>query len=340
MKSEDAWLDLEKDNSIIVKNQIHKYLLTPSSPVDIYIGLADPEKHRILIFRTESDYVYKPENFPDLKYFSIVKERLPDDSPEFGAIKIILLDDDYKEIFSILSEDIINSVRNAKNKKQAIDFFYSRLFRWINFLESFGNRGLSKESARGLFGELWFLYTYLIQTGYPNSLESWTGPKGTPQDFQFPGVAVEVKTTIMKQPQKIRISNELQLDDKGLDNLFLYHLSVIERRDSGDTLPYIIKQIRDLLENGCQNRSFFDQMLFDSGYLDEHAERYVSTGYNIRQELFFRVSEGFPRIIERDLPEGVGDLNYSVNVSSCSIFIVDRASVEQTIKKTGTSNEN
>ena len=54
-------------------------------------------------------------------------------------------------------------------------------------------------------------------------------------------------------------------------------------------------------------------MLFDSGYLDEQAERYASTGYNILQELFFRVSEGFPRIIERDLPEGVGDLNYSVN---------------------------
>ena len=130
--------------------------------------------------------MYKPENFPDLKYFSIVKERLPDDSPEYGAIKIILLDDDYKEIFSILSEDIINSVRNAKNKRQAIDFFYSRLSRWINFLESFGNRGLSKESARGLFGELWFLHTYLIQTGYPKSLESldWS-KKEHPRIFSF-----------------------------------------------------------------------------------------------------------------------------------------------------------
>jgi hypothetical protein len=340
MKSEDTWLDLEKDNAVVVKNQIHKYLLTPSSSVDIYIGLIYPEKHRTLIFRTESDYVYKPENFPDLKYFNIVIARLPEDPPEYGAIKIILLDDDYKGIFSVLADDIINSVKTAKNKRQAIEFFYSRLSRWINFLESFGIRGLSMESARGLFGELWFLYTYLIKKENATSVESWTGPKGTPQDFQFPGTAVEVKTTIMKQPQKIRVSNELQLDDKGIENLFLFHLSVIERKDFGETLPSIIRQIRGSFEENIQNKSYFDQMLFDSGYLDEHAEHYASTGYTIRQESFFRITDGFPRLIESDLPEGIGDLNYSVNVSSCSNFTVSGEFVIKTIKKTGKSNEN
>jgi len=333
MKSEEAWQNLEMDKSSIINNRIKKFLFTPSSPIDIYLGSVYPEMHRILIFRTESNYIYKPENFPDLKYFSISVERLPDDTPEYKAIKIILLDNNYKEIFSVLADDIINAVKSTNNKKQAIDTFYSRLSRWINFLERFGTRGLSKESARGLFGELWFLYTYLIKTGYPKSVESWTGPQGTPQDFQFLGSAVEVKTTIMKQPQKIRISNELQLDDKGLENLFLFHLSVIERIQSGDTLVSIIKQIRESLEKNIQNKSYFDQMLFDSGYLDEHSEHYASTGYNIRQESFFRVSDGFPRIIECDLPEGVGDLNYSVNVSSCSNFTVSVESFIKTIKK-------
>jgi hypothetical protein len=339
MKSEEAWSDLEKDKYSTVKNKIKKYLFTPSSPVEIYIGVVYPEKHRILIFRTDSSFVYKPENFPDLKSFCISVERLPEDPVEYKVIKIILLDDDYKEIFSVLSDDIINAVNNAGNKKQAIDTFYSRLSRWINFLESFGFSGLGKESARGLFGELWFLYTYLIKTGYPKSVESWTGPKGTPQDFQFPGIAVEVKTTIMKQPQKIRISNELQLDDKGLEDLFLFHLSLIERLENGDTLPSIIKQIRDSLEKNIQNKSYFNQMLFDSGYLDQHEDHYSSTGYNIRQESFFMVSEGFPRLIESDLPEGVGDLTYSVNVSGCSKFSVSKEIVLKAIK-TGKSNEN
>lgn len=340
MKSEDAWLDLEKDNAVVVKNQIHKYLLTPSSLVDIYIGLIYPEKHRTLIFRTENDYVYKPENFPALKYFSIVIARLPEDPREYGAIKIILLDEEFKEIFSVLADDIINAVKTAKNKRQAIEFFYSRLSGWINFLESFGIHGLSMESARGLFGELWFLYTYLIKTGNTNTVEAWTGPKGTHQDFQFPGTAVEVKTTIMKQPQKIRVSNELQLDDKGLENLFLFHLSVIERKGSGETLPSIIRQIRDSLKENIQDKSYFDQMLFDSGYLDEHSEHYASTGYTIRQESFFKVTADFPRLIGSDLPEGIGDLNYSVNISNCSNFAVSGKFVLETIKKTGTSNEN
>ncbi len=335
MKSDEIWKELEENNSICLKNGIQKFLLTPDAPIDIYLGLKYPEKNRTLIFRTTNNHIYKPENFPNLKYFDVVVERLPSDPPEYGAIKLILRDKDYKDIFSVLSDDIIFSVKKTKNKKEAIDAFYSRLYRWVNFLEKFGFFGLSKESARGLFGELWFLSNYLIKTGYPKSIESWTGPKGTPQDFQFPGSAVEVKTSIMKQPQKIRISNELQLDDKGLDNLFLFHLSVIERNQSGDTLPSIIKQIRDTLERNIQNTSCFDQMLFESGYLDEYAEHYALIGYTIRNQTFFKIAEGFPRIIESDLPEGVGDLRYSVNVANCSNFIITAESFIESIKKSG-----
>ena len=340
MRSEEAWNKLEEEIVQNVRIGFKQFLLTPNSPIDIYIGLKYPEKIRVLIFQTDSNQIYKPEHFPDLKYFSISIERSLENHPEQGAIRIILLNDDYKEIFSVLSDDIVSAVKCAGDKKKGIEAFYTRLSKWISFLESFGTRGLSKESARGLFGELWFLYTYLIKTGYPRSVESWTGPKGTPQDFQFPGIAVEVKTTIMKQPQKIRISNELQLEDKGLEKLFLFHLSVIERIENGETLPSIIKQIRDSVEKNIQNKSYFDQMLFESGYLDEHEEHYASTGYNIRQESFFMVSDGFPRLIESDLPEGVGDLNYSVNVSSCSNYSISKESVIHTIKKTGETNEN
>jgi hypothetical protein len=334
MKSEEAWSKLEKDN-ISRNDGIKQFLLTPESPVDIYIGLKYPEKNRVLSFQTDSNKIYKPKNFPNLKYFAIIVDKNLNNYPETGAIRIILLNEEFKGIFSVLAEDIVNAVKCARNKKEGIEAFYTRLTKWICFLESFGARGLSPESARGLFGELWFLYAYLIKQNYQGIVESWTGPKGTPQDFQFAKIAVEVKTTIMKKPQKIIISNELQLDDKDLENLFLFHLSVNERVDCGITLPLIIQQIREILETNNQNISFFNQMLFDRGYLDEHSENYGSTGYNIRQEIFFLVADGFPRLTGTDLPDGVGDLTYTVNLSNCSKFSVDAEFVMKKITDSG-----
>jgi hypothetical protein len=35
---------------------------------------------------------------------------------------------------------------------------------------------------------------------------------------------------------------------------------------------------------------------------------------------FFEVAEGFPRLLQGNLPDGVGDLKYSVVVASCTPF--------------------
>ena len=61
--------------------------------------------------------------------------------------------------------------------------------------------------------------------------------------------------------------------------------------------------------------------LAHGGYLDSDSEEYPLK-YKIRKEELFRVVEGFPRITR--IGDGLGDLKYSVQISSMSDFELDQ----------------
>ena len=75
----------------------------------------------------------------------------------------------------------------------------------------------------------------------------------------------------------------------------------------------------------------FKSKLLTGGYFDHHKQFYESAGYFIREEAFYRVEKDFPRIEEKDVRNGVGDVKYSIIVSGCSGFIVPEQQVFQTL---------
>ncbi len=70
---------------------------------------------------------------------------------------------------------------------------------------------------RGLWGELHTLHKLLLVSAERAIvLRGWQGNSAASQDFQYPSLAIEVKTTAAKQPQTVRISSERQLDTMAL----------------------------------------------------------------------------------------------------------------------------
>jgi hypothetical protein len=61
--------------------------------------------------------------------------------------------------------------------------------------------------------------------------------------------------------------------------------------------------------------------LLEGGYFKDHKNLY-ETGYALRQEAFYKVEGDFPRIEERDIRNGIGDVKYSIILSQCSSFVL------------------
>jgi hypothetical protein len=327
MKIEDVWSLLEQDGNDVSSGYLTRRIL-PNVDYDIFIAIEKPSNTRLLILRVSGALLDRKAAYPASSSFTVNRIALPQDGEEYGTLQLVLTNARYKDIFTTLVQDIVDYLASVTEGRAAISAFITRLKRWQAFLEKHNPEGLSETAQQGLYGELWFLR----QLVFPNlellqGLRCWTGPKGTQQDFQFPRCAVEVKTTSVKQHQKLAIASERQLDDTGAGTIVLLHLSLDVRQGQGETLPEMVASVRLLVAEDAISRDELENLLFEIGYLDIHATRYESVGYTIREHNYFRVGEDFPKIIESDLRNGVGDVRYTISVAECKRFSVPESEV-------------
>src|SRR5262249_51123112 len=138
----------------------------------------------------------------------------------------------------------------------------------------------------------------------------------------------EVKATTTKEPIRFRISSEIQLEHANEVRLFLFG-SIFERvLTGGESLRAAVKSLRELLGPSVFASLQFNQLLLQAGYLDVHADRYESP-LQTRSRHFFEVTEGFPRLVGSDLPNGVADLRYSILLSECRRFEVSESEIQK-----------
>ena len=145
----------------------------------------------------------------------------------------------------------------------------NRFEKWKSLFSKIGLQGLTPEEQRGLFGELYFLRKYL--QGNSNFLEvvnTWIGTEREVRDFQSGTWAVEVKTTHGNNHQKVHISSERQLDTTNLDNLFLYHISLEQMQNSGESLNDIVASVLECLQSDALALNKFKSKIYEVGYFD------------------------------------------------------------------------
>lgn len=315
MKIDTIWNELENDNSFR-SGILYKRYSSAILP-DVYVALKAPEKLRCIATHISSEAIADVQtwnNFRDIKV-----EIIPDDRDANKSwLLILLLNQQHKDVFSVLCEDLINQISSITDEKILIKDLLNRLAKWQTLFEKLGLQGLTPEAQRGLYGELYFLRKFLtISTSKQYCISSWQVPSNTVQDFHYSNWAVEVKTTHGNNHQKIHISSERQLDDTIVPLIYLFHLSLDVRNNLGETLNQIVEEIETILKSDIAELNSFRLKLFEIGYFEIHKPLYESAGYNIRQESIYKVEGTFPRITENEIRHGVGDLKYSIIVADC-----------------------
>ncbi len=314
------WKDMEVGRGVAGTGQLRRRIRADSN-FDLFVAVEKPSNTRALLLDVAANAAATlTDETPALRNVAL---HLRANSPGRTTLELQLTNRAYEELFSILVRDLVERVVDSPTEGAAVLAFVSRLELWQRLLARSGPEGLSDEAQRGLYAELWFMREHLLPVlDGERTIQSWTGPHGTSQDFQLPDLAVEVKSTASKLPQRMLIASERQLDDTGVDILFLFHLSLDARRGNGETLSAIVDALRDTLGDQGLSRPLFEENLLVIGYLDAHRGRYDRVGYTVRGSNLFHVRDDFPRIVEPDLPGGVGDVRYSLAVSECSPFAV------------------
>ena len=332
MSFEETWSAIEKDKLPGTAVGIIRRRILPDACCDLFLGIEKPSNRRVFLLRVATADIPEAKLLPQARGFEVALLTLPDDPPGHSSVMLFQTKDTFRDIFATLTVDVASHIAPTKDHKTAIEQLLARLRRWQQFLERSGPDGLGDEAQRGLFGELWFMLHYLLPIAGTKAVTAWTGPSFAAQDFQLPGLAVEVKTTTAKEHQKLSITGEKQLESSAQLRIFLFHLSLSAQRDTGVTLVEIVAQVRTLLASTPLALTVFEDALLTAGYLDDHASRYLHTGYLKREHHFFEVKDNFPRIVGADLRDGVGDVSYSVSVAECLHYQTPEADFIRTLE--------
>lgn len=253
-----------------------------------------------------------------------------DEIPDVNYI-IKLQHETEEGIFTKFVDDLVSVVRLSANELIVLDVL-KRVKAWMNFFKGKSTGLLTENSQLGLYAELSALRSLLL-LNKSNALAvvlGWEGPNKQNQDFIFPnGAGIEVKCTSKNNNKQVSISNELQLDDKGLKKLFLAVYQVKRHKlhlgAAFESLPNIVDEIKDLIKNDSEAKLEFDGLLIKIGYLEEFEAEYLNYGFQLLEGPdFYMIDNDFPRIIRsNDLPNGITQVRYKVNLQEQSVLEQD-----------------
>ncbi len=328
---EKIWQELEDEQSLKSGLLYRRY--SGAIKPDIYVAVKSPEKLRCIAAHLNSTIESHLKNWDKLRDIKI--ETLPDEKhPDKQFLLVILLNNQHRDIFSTLSEDLIHHAADITSETELNKLLLLRLEKWQLLFEKMGQQGLSDQAQRALFGEMYFLRRFLLNvSNHYYCINSWKGVEKSVQDFQFADWAVEVKTTHGKNQQKLHISSERQLDISLIPRIYLVHYSLEVRQNHGETLNDLVDDLLNMLSDSPAAYNRFRLKLLEAGYFDIHRHLYAETGYSIRQENIYRITDDFPKIIESQIPKGVGDVRYSIVVSANANWFIDEYTLFQNLRK-------
>jgi hypothetical protein len=235
------------------------------------------------------------------------------------------------ELFYSLCTDIISATKSLK-KVAVVPVIFRRIERWRAFLKQDRARILPERMIKGLIGELIYLKDHISpKFGMAQAIEFWTGPEGSPQDFNINDVAIEVKCQMGTSAPKINISSAEQLCTQ-LSRLYLFVVTLGKTEPDSDnsvSLPSLIENIKDELESSGSSQQLekFTDILLNIGYVQH--EDYRMFTYLISSRVFMEVNNDFPKIKLETIPAGLTNVTYDLSLAACEHYIVDESKVTQ-----------
>lgn len=238
-------------------------------------------------------------------------------------LNIYLLDNDLKDIFSLFIENVIDELENCQTEVEAVTKTINVFSKWKKLFENIPNQCLTLEEQKGLIGELLFLNSLLDNTKTSEiAIDSWTSTEKDfeAKDFTIGSTGIEIKFTSAKHP-KIQISNEKQLDSDNLNFLFIVLFQADAVKENGISLNSIIEHTRTKIKSSVLLDSF-NRKLKINNYFENDCENY-QTMFSINNIFHFHVSENFPKITKKQIPLGIFETTYSIEISAVEPYLTD-----------------
>lgn len=241
------------------------------------------------------------------------------------ALVIRLEDTENQDVFLKLCLDLIEHVKDGEQDQNTFNVICRRLKKWQSLLSGKARNLLSANEVQGLYAELYFLAEMLESKRLRESslIQGWKGPERNQHDFILSDMAVEVKSVAGDQRGKVRITSEDQLDTH-LSRLYLRVYFLSETQDRGESLNSITRRVINLLARR-ENKELFELKLESARYID--IPDYDLPMFRVKDCRTYLVTDDFPRITRKILPEGIEAVTYDLVLAGIDRFKINEIEI-------------
>lgn len=281
-----------------------RFRVCPDHHLDLFIGYSSAGERE---FTLESSVAALDEAvLPEFENISVTQQ----ESSGVRSLTLCLTDHQLKDLFSIICCDLAEASSRSETPAGAAGIFGIRLGRWADLLRRGLSRQMSYKERLGLMGELCMVLWVIGSCGVDPviAVRGWRGPDGDTNDIGLNHVRIEVKSQLSTQAAVIRVSSLDQLDIDGRElSIALYRFVA---SGSGISLKSLVDEIVIRLASSYAGLMEFQRKLLLLGYQQDAA--YVDETFNLDSATFYRVGEGFPRLVPSTVPEGVVRAQYEI----------------------------
>lgn len=323
----DPWSAIDKPAG----STVNAKRVSNNHPFDFFWAV-DIDGHCLFIYEYDRNLELQ-EKRPRLNGISIIDYRPKGD--EKNRLILSLRQSEHREVFYRLCTDIIEATQDSKDMASALHVMLRRTWRWHQLLRGERDGRLSPEAQKGLIGEIDYLTTIVLSHFSPaESMTFWEGPAGSPKDFVIGDTAVEVKARRGAARPFISVSSEHQLDIAGFHALYLFVVDLafaaINDEGSFNLNDYIDKAYQSIYEIDPGAVEIFETKLLEVGYQkeDDYSDCYwIRLGAQA-----YEVKGDFPRLVDSEVPTGVEDVSYKIDLGEIQSYLINLTQMESVIK--------
>lgn len=301
----------EKFDKLNVINDILRKVETENK-IKIFYGLSKESKKRLVFLSS-----LVPDQIESTKMISVNYYK---DNEDMNWLSFDLENNKFSNLFYTFCTDIVNSISDFNDEKTELNSIKDRFYCWKKMFQNVEIKELSEEKEQGLFGELYFLYKYMIpKYGVTKSISAWAGPLKFNKDFTINDTWYEVKSSSVTATN-IKITSLMQLDSNNLGYLSVIKLEKMSPEFNGSisSVLDLIQVIMSQLSNIDTQDDFLDKLVeYGVGPINNFGSR----KYDVKKIELYEINEEFPRITKSNInyPE-IENVSYMISLNGIERF--------------------
>lgn len=212
-----------------------------------------------------------------------------------------LIDKNQEVVFISFVQNLIESASYCITEEQALRAIKQRFITWKSLFKKNATTNISCLDVQGVYGELLFLYTYMIpHYGVEKAIMAWAGPEGKSKDFAIDDCWFEIKT-IGANASKVRISSISQLSSDKPGRLIVIKAEALANQydENCSCVADLFDKIKDEIKDEAIENVFYSKFSLTGIAQSDEA---MNLKFKSKEQFRYIVDEFFPKITEKTKP--------------------------------------